>query len=103
MSAISESGRHRRKRHVQAFSELAACLKRQSRCSLGDRFVPHIVPPDDFSCEESWSEWQDLNLRPPRPERVSLRESSMFSDKSNNVQRALFAFGFIISVGNLSG
>ena len=37
--------------------------------SLGDRFVPHIVPCDGFYCEESWSEWQDLNLRPPRPER----------------------------------
>jgi hypothetical protein len=30
---------------------------------------PHIVPRDRFYCEESWSEWQDLNLRPPRPER----------------------------------
>ena len=47
-------------------------LKKQSRCSLGDGFVPHIVPRDDFSCEESWSEWQDLNLRPPRPERSLL-------------------------------
>src|SRR5215467_11008363 len=35
------------------------------------RFVPHIVPRDNLSCEESWSEWQDLNLRPPRPERGS--------------------------------
>jgi hypothetical protein len=24
---------------------------------------------DVIYCEESWSEWQDLNLRPPRPER----------------------------------
>ena len=39
--------------------------------SLGDRFVPHIVPRDGFYCEESGSEWQDLNLRPPRPERGS--------------------------------
>ena len=34
--------------------------------------VPHIVPRDEFYCEESWSEWQDLNLRPPRPERSAL-------------------------------
>ena len=27
-------------------------------------FVPHIVPRNGFYCEESWSEWQDLNLRP---------------------------------------
>jgi hypothetical protein len=31
--------------------------------------VPHIVPRDGFYCEESWSEWQDLNLRPLVPER----------------------------------
>ena len=35
--------------------------------SLGDGFVPHIVPRNGFYCEESWSEWQDLNLRPPVP------------------------------------
>jgi len=67
--------------------------------SLGDRFVPHIVPHDGFYCEESWSEWQDLNLRPPRPERVILRKSSMFTGKSDDVRPALFAFGFVISVG----
>ena len=33
------------------------------------RFVPRIVPRDGFCCQESWSEWQDLNLRPHRPER----------------------------------
>jgi len=44
-------------------------INRGKMLSLGDRFVPHIVPRDDFSCEESWSEWQDLNLRPPRSER----------------------------------
>jgi hypothetical protein len=25
-------------------------------------FVPHIVPRDGFYCEESWSEWQDLQF-----------------------------------------
>src|SRR6516164_2679746 len=44
-------------------------INRGKMLSLGDRFVPHIVPRDGFYCEESWSEWQDLNLRPPRPER----------------------------------
>jgi hypothetical protein len=46
-------------------------INRRKMLSLGDRFVPHIVPRDGFYCEESWSEWQDLNLRPPRPERGS--------------------------------
>src|ERR1700720_4072214 len=35
-------------------------------------FVPHIRPRSDSRCRESWSEWQDLNLRPPRPERGAL-------------------------------
>ena len=44
-------------------------INRGKMLSLGDRFIPHIVPRDGFCCQESWSEWQDLNLRPPRPER----------------------------------
>jgi hypothetical protein len=63
------------------------------------RFVPHIVPRDGFCCQESWSEWQDLNLRPPRPERVSPRESSTFTGMSDDVQSATFTFRYVISVG----
>src|SRR5262249_6620348 len=44
-------------------------INRGKMLSLGDRFVPHIVPRDGFYCEESWSGWQDFNLRPPRPKR----------------------------------
>src|SRR5262249_3004577 len=50
-----------------------------------------------------WSEWQDLNLRPPRPERGGPRGSSMFSGKFNNVRPRSFGVGFVISVGKLSG
>jgi hypothetical protein len=32
-------------------------------------FVPHIIPRTSSTVREGWSEWQDLNLRPPRPER----------------------------------
>src|SRR6266704_3006263 len=59
----------------------------------GQGIVPHIVPRDGLYCEGSWSEWQDLNLRPPRPERVSPRENSMFPGKSDDVQSAPFTFG----------
>jgi hypothetical protein len=31
--------------------------------------VPETVPGVICSCAKKWSEWQDLNLRPPRPER----------------------------------
>ena len=27
---------------------------------IDEDYVPHIVPRDDSSCEERWSEWQDL-------------------------------------------
>ena len=37
--------------------------------SRTSRFVPHIIPRKRLIVGESWSEWQDLNLRPPRPER----------------------------------
>jgi hypothetical protein len=35
-------------------------------------FVPHNWPRGQPERRESWSEWQDLNLRPPRPERGEL-------------------------------
>ena len=54
---------------MSLLSGLLARRRLLNAADLGDRFVPHIVPRDDFSCEESWSEWQDLNLQPPRPER----------------------------------
>src|SRR5262249_47437720 len=40
-------------------------------CKLNSErgFVPHIRPRSQCVYRESWSEWQDLNLRPPRPER----------------------------------
>ena len=50
-----------------------------------------------------WSEWQDLNLRPPRPERVPPQENSTFSVKYGYVRGRSFTFGCGISVGKLSG
>jgi hypothetical protein len=35
-------------------------------------FVPHNWPRRHSERRETWSEWQDLNLRPPRPERGAL-------------------------------
>ena len=66
------------------------------------RFAVYSVPRHRYRFEE-WSEWQDLNLRPPRPERVRLHESSMFIGKTDNVRGPLFSFGFVIPVGQLSG
>jgi hypothetical protein len=31
--------------------------------------VPEVVPDWTVNLAKCWSEWQDLNLRPPRPER----------------------------------
>ena len=33
--------------------------------------VPEVVPDWRVNLGKYWSEWQDLNLRPPRPERGS--------------------------------
>jgi hypothetical protein len=33
--------------------------------------VPEVVPDATGNLAKCWSEWQDLNLRPPRPERGS--------------------------------
>src|SRR5262249_34015066 len=38
------------------------------------------VPRDGFYCEESWSEWQDLNLRPPPPERGTLDHRTRYGN-----------------------
>jgi hypothetical protein len=45
-------------------------------------FVPHNWPRRRSEVQESWSEWQDLNLRPPRPERGAL------PDGGSNVVRS---------------
>jgi hypothetical protein len=34
------------------------------------------VPVDVEISAKSWSEWQDLNLRPPRPERGALPDGA---------------------------
>jgi hypothetical protein len=34
--------------------------------------VPQSVPVSILNSAKYWSEWQDLNLRPPRPERGAL-------------------------------
>jgi hypothetical protein len=39
------------------------------------RFGAAIGAGLDLRVEEVWSEWQDLNLRPPRPERGGLNLS----------------------------
>jgi len=45
-----------------------------------------------------WSEWQDLNLRPPRPERGYLPTAPRKSSNFRDVRRRLFTFGCCVSV-----
>src|SRR5215472_14332737 len=54
--------------HIRLFEIFIKHRRRRGR-SWRCVSSPHIVPRDGFCCKESWSEWQDLNLRPPRPER----------------------------------
>jgi hypothetical protein len=51
--------------------------RRPVRDGAGWGFVPHIWPRKGLKMQESWSEWQDLNLRPPRPER-DVRQCCLF-------------------------
>ena len=74
---------------MSLLSGLLARRRLLNAADLGDRFVPHIVPRDDFSCEERWSEWQDLNLRPPRPERGS--GPAEFASAQYGVERGYIA------------
>jgi hypothetical protein len=53
----------------------AAC----ERCPIGSKVrasqtVPQSVPISILISAKYWSEWQDLNLRPPRPERGAVHE-----------------------------
>src|SRR5215467_13228512 len=46
--------------------------------------VTHVIGTFRYLCLRSvqakyWSEWQDLNLRPPHPERVRLRKNAGYS------------------------
>ena len=69
-------------------------------------------PPNSIakpnSCDKStatecrWSEWQDLNLRPPRPERGQTHKRSGFIGNLDHALRRLFTFGCTISVAFLS-
>jgi Bacterial Ig domain len=44
----------------------------EKSCTRFKETVPQSVPVDVGISAKCWSEWQDLNLRPPRPERGAL-------------------------------
>src|SRR6516162_7561843 len=71
--------------------------------SMKDRISLRRRRTARYKLLERWSEWQDLNLRPPRPERVPPQENSTFSVKYGYVRGRLFTFGCGLSVGKLSG
>ena len=49
-------------------------IKQKNVPSLqGARVLSPISGPASRDLLKNWSEWQDLNLRPPRPERGALR------------------------------
>ena len=50
-----------------------------------------------------WSEWQDLNLRPPRPEQVRLSKCSAFTGHPDNVRSPLFGLVSLFLSGNCRG
>jgi hypothetical protein len=53
------------------------------REAAAPRFRSPYQAPQLTLMQKSWSEWQDLNLRPPRPERGALPDFSPSSKKSS--------------------
>src|SRR5262249_33341764 len=49
--------------------------------------VPQSVPPTIEISAKCWSEWQDLNLRPPRPERGALPDCATLRLKAGLITR----------------
>jgi site-specific DNA recombinase len=56
-------------RSQMLFTTIPPKHRRKRGRSWGCVSSPISFPRDAFCCQESWSEWQDLNLRPSRPER----------------------------------
>jgi hypothetical protein len=52
----------------QALGRYSTVAKHQVAIGIS---VPEVVPDWKGNLAKYWSEWQDLNLRSPRPERVS--------------------------------
>jgi hypothetical protein len=68
------------RRHPEiAMGVRRTCGRAKLRADLAPRwngFIPHNCPRKRSERQESWSEWQDLNLRPPRPERGALPDGA---------------------------
>jgi hypothetical protein len=61
------------------------------RCNISARSVSEML--------ESWSEWQDLNLRPPRPERVGPLELTVrVADRRGVGEGRLYLVGSGITI-----
>src|SRR5215469_17773572 len=69
---------HRRTDHGNRWAGSDRRRQPLSRCP--GRVVAQVVADFGNKSARCWSEWQDVNLRPPRPERVLLpRKFSIFS------------------------
>jgi hypothetical protein len=53
-------------------------------------FIPHIRPRTRSDTRESWSEWQDLNLRPLVPNAGNSEQVTDYSDVGCATHRVLF-------------
>jgi hypothetical protein len=53
----------------KGFEPLTSAFGGSARQAPGVRFRSPYQAPQSIFAWENWSEWQDLNLRPPRPER----------------------------------
>ena len=66
--------------------------------------MPEVVPDWMENLAKYWSEWQDLNLRPPRPERgrkVRVEAKSLFRFKASVSTRTLRKYLIQPNMGHL--
>jgi hypothetical protein len=61
-----------RRWHADTLTQLAMREKQAGAGGWGGRACVSKLSASGARCSETWSEWQDLNLRPPRPERGAL-------------------------------
>src|SRR5215467_7302885 len=97
MIRFSAAARSNHPQHASVFAAHAFAHDASKLGGAADRRGNSASP------EDIWSEWQDLNLRPPRPERGPPQGSSIFSIDFDDVRGSPFTFGCGISVGKLSG
>src|SRR6516225_5677379 len=92
MSRFSAAARSNHPQHASVYAAHAFAHDASKLIGAADSCGNSASP------EDIWSEWQDLNLRPPRPERGYLSPAHRKFSDFRHVRRCLFTFGCCVPV-----